>query len=82
MRPIVHGRPGPSRPDTSPLRRRALLSACWAGREPAESLEPADREQLVYELWALSWTDVEIAAHTRMTTYTAGRIRERLGLAV
>jgi hypothetical protein len=81
MTPAVHGRRDPPRPDTSPQRRRALLSACWAGREPAESLEPADREQLVYELWALGWTDAEIAAHTRMSTYTAGRIRERLGLA-
>jgi hypothetical protein len=80
MTPAVHGRPDPPRPDTSPLCRRHLRAACWAGREPAESLEPADREQLVYELWALGWTDVEIAAHTRMSTYTTGRIRDRLGL--
>ncbi|MEV0085237.1 hypothetical protein [Saccharopolyspora sp. NPDC050642] len=28
----------------------------------------------------LGWTDPQIAAHCRMTTYTTGRIRERLKL--
>jgi len=47
---------------------------------PAEALPPADRERLVGELWAAGWTDVEIATHTHMSTYTTARIRARLGL--
>lgn len=77
----VHGHPNPPRPHTSPRRRRALLSACWAGHQPAELLDTADREHLIHDLWSLGWTDVEIAAHTHTTTYTTGRIRDRLGLA-
>lgn len=79
-RPPVHGRPNPPRPDANPRRRAVLLADCWAGRQPAEVLDTADRGHLVYDLCALGWTDVEIAAHTRMSTYTTGRIRDRLGL--
>jgi hypothetical protein len=64
-------------PATAQLR----LKRCRAGTEPAEALPQQEREQLVTELWAAGWTDVEIAQHTRMTTYTTGRIRIRLGLA-
>lgn len=59
-----------------------MYRECRAGREPAESLPTYAREWLVHELWTNGWTDAEIAAWTRMTTYTTARIRERLGLAV
>lgn len=56
--------------------------ACVEGREPAESLPTKDREDLVYHLVNdLGWTDLQVAEHTRMTTATTTRIRERLGLA-
>ena len=74
----VHGRPLPPPPDLRPRTRAILLSRCWAGVEPAESLDPRDREQLVYELWLDGWTDAEIATHTKLSTYTAARIRDRL----
>ncbi|WP_139794831.1 hypothetical protein [Saccharomonospora piscinae] len=60
--------------------KRRLYEACKAGRTPAEALDAGDREDLVAELWQAGMTDVEIATHTRMTTYTTARIRGRLGL--
>lgn len=69
------------RPDTAPMARGRLIAACRRGELPADVLEPKDRERLVYDLWTAGWTDVEIATHTYMTTFTTGRIRERLGLA-
>jgi hypothetical protein len=39
-----------------------------------------ERERLVETLWERAWSDVEIASHTFMTTYTTARIRERLKL--
>ena len=60
-----------------PIHYRAAL----AGREPGEALNGADRELLVRTLVAWGWTDLRIAEHTRMTTYTTCRIRERIGLA-
>ena len=57
-----------------------LWKACCEGREPAEALDPRDREDLVAALVEQRWTDVEIATHTRMSTYTTARIRQRLGL--
>lgn len=67
-------------PDTRYLTRAHLLRCCYAGTLPAEVLDPRDREELVYDLWAAGYTDVEIATHCHMTTYTTGRIRARLGL--
>lgn len=75
-------RPTPPRPDITPMSRARLRAACWRGELPAEVLDPAEREQLVCDLWGAGWTDAEIATHTCMTTYTAARIRERLGLRV
>ncbi|GHG97359.1 hypothetical protein ACFORH_42740 [Amycolatopsis roodepoortensis] len=69
------------RPDIAPIARGRLMLACRLGELPAEVLEPKDRERLVYDFWAAGWSDVEIATRTRMTTYTTGRIRARLGLA-
>lgn len=67
------------------LERPATDQVAWslalAGTWPAEALSTADRQALVLVLHGRGWTDVEIAAHTRMTTYTTGRIRARLGLA-
>lgn len=77
MMPAVHGRPVPSKPQS----RARLIAACWAGREPAELLDPRERELLLFELWQDRWTDAEIAQHTSMTLYTTCRIRERLGLS-
>ena len=64
----------------TPATRRRLYAACLAGNMPAEALPPADRERLVDELWAAGWTDVEIATHIHMSTYTTARIRARLGV--
>ena len=61
-------------------RFRLLFEACLAGREPAESLPTELRTRLVAQLVAQGWTDAEIAALTRMSTYTTARIRERVGL--
>jgi hypothetical protein len=58
-----------------------LWRACLEGREPAESLDPRDREDLVVGLVGLGWTDLEIATLTRMSLYTTARIRHRLVLA-
>lgn len=71
--PAELGRPG------SAMRSGALLwAACVAGREPAESLDPRDREDLVAELTERGWTVAEIAVLTRMTTYTTARIQARV----
>lgn len=53
---------------------------CCAGQLPAEALSQRDREDLIAELVDHGWTDTDIAAHTRLSTYTTGRIRSRLGL--
>lgn len=71
-----------ARPDTAPINHAALYAACRRGDLPAEVLTTRQRERLVCDLWGLGWTDVEIATHTRMSTYTAARIRGRLGLEV
>lgn len=65
------------RPRRSPTE---LWDACSRGELPAELLPQRDREDLVWQLHELGWTDAEIATHCRMTTYTAGRILDRLGL--
>jgi hypothetical protein len=70
--------PDSSRPST--IRRQ--YRACLDGSDPAEVLPTGARERLVTELHGRGWTDVEIAAHTSMTTYTAQRIRSRLELPV
>lgn len=57
-----------------------LWERCRAGREPAESLCTSDRADLIAELHLHGFTDADIAAHTRSSTYTVGRIRDRLGL--
>lgn len=66
----------PNRP-TNPIQYRAALT----GREPAEALCGADRDLLWRTLVGWGWTDRRIAEHTRTTTYTTVRIRERLGLS-
>jgi hypothetical protein len=64
------------RPD-NPL----LYAAARAGKQPVEALTTEDRARLITELATRGWTDVRIAEHTRQTTYTTARIRDRLGLA-
>lgn len=76
MRPDVHHLPVPIREDIDPL----LISRCWLGKEPAELLEPRERELLLFELWEQRWTDLQIATHMKQSLYTTCRIRERLGL--
>jgi hypothetical protein len=68
-------------PCTAPISRARLYRECLTGQLPADYLPTAEREHLIYELWSCGWTDVEIATHARLTTYTTGRIRGRLGLA-
>jgi hypothetical protein len=51
-----------------------------AGEIPAEALLPIDGDRLLVRLHGMGWTDVEIATHTRWSTYTVARIRDRLGL--
>ena len=60
--------------------RIRLYERALAGDEPAEALDIDLRELLVSTLHERGWSDVQIAAHCRMTTYTTGRIRDRLGL--
>lgn len=57
-----------------------LYGRALRGLEPAEALSTADRKRLLAELHGWGWTDAEVAAHTRLTTYTAARIRAALGL--
>lgn len=59
---------------------RLLYHAAVNGRVPAEALPTHLRWQLVADLHRRGWTDLEIAVHTFMTTYTTARIRESLGL--
>lgn len=47
----------------------------------AEALAPHKRHRLVRALHREGLTDVEIAERTRMSTFTAWRIRAELGLA-
>lgn len=65
-----------------PMRRGDdfLLSEARNGHLPAEALPTLLRHQLVRELHNYGWTDLEIADHTRMTLYTAARIRDFLRL--
>lgn len=67
-------------PDPDGRQHAQLQRACRLGQQPAELLHPRDRQELVYDLWLAHWTDAEIATHTRMSTYTAARIRNRMGL--
>ncbi|RJQ68099.1 hypothetical protein D5S17_32880 [Pseudonocardiaceae bacterium YIM PH 21723] len=68
---------GPLPPNLTALRDTRTYNACRQGVEPAEILPPLLRQQLVQELHGAGWTDAEIAAHTRLTTYTVARIRAR-----
>lgn len=71
-----------STPLADPERRSQYRkwTRCCAGEFPAEALTPRDREDLVARLHELGWTDVQIAEHTRQSTYTTARIRDRIGL--
>lgn len=74
--------PDSVRQPMSAARSGALLwQLCCAGREPAESLDTRDREDLVAALVERGWSDVQIAVLTRMSTYTTARIRERVATA-
>lgn len=72
-----------STPVVAPQKRTpyAKWHRCCLGEFPAEALTPRDREDLISQLHGLGWSDVDIASHTRQSTYTTARIRERLGLA-
>lgn len=66
-----------------PPERRGEWRAYVAAREgdlPAEALPTHLRWLLVAELHRAGLSDVEIAEVTRLSTYTAGRIRARMGL--
>jgi hypothetical protein len=68
------------RPIGRAVSHTVLWDQCRAGLLPAEVLDTVDRGLLVIWFWERRWTDVEIAYQTRMSTYTVGRIRERIGL--
>lgn len=70
-----------ARPDAMHFSRTYTIRMCRLGKLPAEVLSQKDRERLVCDLWKLGWADVEIATHTKLSTYTAARIRSRLGLS-
>lgn len=53
---------------------------CVCGELVAEELTTAARELVVAWLHARGLTDTEVATRARMSTYTASRIRTRLGL--
>lgn len=61
-----------------PRSGRELWMACCAGDEPAELLDPRDREDLVAHLLDRCWSITEIATHTRETEYTIDRIVRRI----
>lgn len=60
--------------------QRLMFRAALDGRVPAEALDQPWRDRLVTRLHRRGWTDMDIAAWTRTTTYTIARIRGRLGL--
>jgi hypothetical protein len=60
--------------------RQWLYAEAMAGRLPAEVLDTAQAERLVKRLIFAGWADVEIATHTKWSTYTVTRIRERIGM--
>lgn len=64
----------------APLTNPTLYRKCLDGHEPAEALPTYDRHRLVLTLYNRGWTDVQIAVHTRMTTYTTARIRGLIGV--
>lgn len=64
-----------------PITNQHAYTACLSGQLPAEALPTTDREQLIRVLHRRGWTDVEIAVHTSMTTYTTARIRSRIRLS-
>ncbi|RZQ59820.1 hypothetical protein [Amycolatopsis suaedae] len=69
------------RPDVRATARRLLYDLARRGELPAEALDTKDRSRLFAELWERGWTDAEIGVHTKTTTFTVARVRERLGLA-
>jgi hypothetical protein len=72
-----------NRPTEFPLARRGereQLRQAKAGLVPAEALPTHLRWRLVADLVRDGWTDVAIAEHTAMTTYTTCRIREGMQL--
>lgn len=68
-------------PLAEPDPMRDLYVLCLDGEAPAEALSTVARGLLVAELCIDGWTDQQIAAHTRLTLYTATRIRAGLGLS-
>lgn len=70
-------------PDVRPLHRAHLLRACSSGKEPLESLAVAgmhaERDALLAGWARRGWTPAQIAQHTSSTTYTVGRLLDRIG---
>lgn len=59
---------------------RANYRLALAGRLPAEALVWPYRRRIVGVLAREGWTDAQMAAHTKWTTYTVARIRTAMGL--
>ena len=64
-----------------PVNQRQL-DVVRSGHLTAEALPTRDREDLISEGWERGMTDVEVAVWLQLSTYTAWRIRDRLGLPV
>ena len=64
----------------APVTDHWLWCRVLAGHDPAEALDGYERDRLFRILHRRGWTDLEIATHTRWSTYTVARIRERLNL--
>lgn len=60
--------------------QRDIYHRALAGQLPADVLPTHLRWVLIASLHRKGWSDVAIATHTLLSTYTVGRIREGLGL--
>lgn len=60
--------------------QRDIYHRALAGQLPADALPTHLRWVLISNLHHEGWTDAAIAGHTLLTTFTACRIREALGL--
>lgn len=78
--PVAAGRPRGWLQPMEPWERSRLYRAAQCGDIPAEALPPREADQLMRHLMRIGLTDLEIAEHTRWSTYTVSRKRARLQL--
>lgn len=82
MTPSPRPTAGTGTAQTTPLRRKQLVGRCRRGQEPLESLAlaglHAERDRLLRGWLRMGLSHTEIAAHTHTSTYTIGRLIDRL----